>query len=314
MESFIGDEIINSIETRLHELNDHEPIQIFGKSYNFKGIDYDFIQETNHFCLPNSVRPAITENRVDRFYFEIFFNAIKKEHPDLVRNGIEATIEKELANCYPPQTLLIAITDMINNLRFNWRKVIEVTKNRDYFGIDDEEKIVINHLNRYNEVLNSKEYQIEIVQGLIYSKEISDLFLQLLIRLLENRLNVLNPELVNNKQQFAKEQNLGAGQFQFFWNGTQNELLELFVTLQEKGWINQIPKGRITLAAKSITRLFDIAATRKSTTSDPVNSFSQILKGEINNDQKRDYTTCFGMNYEYKFSSIKESSKNNCIG
>lgn len=310
MDFYFAKDIEEQVESRLHEIHEETPIQVFHSQRPTREIDYKFLYDSEKFCLPYSIRNAVSLNRVDRFYYDVFFNGIKDEHPTIVSKGIEESIQKELKECHPPEVLHTAITDKISNLVFQYNKVLAITRERDNLqGIHDEEKIIINHLNRYYHVLNSPDLQLELSIGLLYSKEISDLFVRALIRFLEKRLSLLNPQLDKSKEE---EISLTYGpdrQFRFVWGGSQKELLELIVMLQKNNWINSIPKNQLSQAGKAICNLFDINGTKKSQNTDPTNLFIQILKGEINQDtSQREYDKVYMKGYKYKFDEIKPNN------
>ncbi|NVK66288.1 MAG: hypothetical protein HWE22_16975 [Flavobacteriales bacterium] len=136
-------------------------------------------------------------------------------------------------------------------------------------------------MNKYLEVLDSDVQQISIIEGIGVTKEISDLVLKIYVRFIELRLQMLHPETYTiTPTDRGKSKKVT-------WKGTQKELLELFVELQSKGWIDKIESGDKAKVSHSICNLFDLTPTQKKESSDVENSFYQILKGKWNHDENR---------------------------
>jgi hypothetical protein len=297
-----ADSLLNEIETELFRYNEEEKIVL--NNYELKESKFEFIFESDNYCLPLFTRNITEIIQLSKSYFQIYFNAIKKEHPTLVKNGIEQTIDNKFQSAYPPDVIFTAIRDKISNLVFNYNKVLDVTRNRDFlFGILDEEKILINHLNKYNEILNSSSIQLEFFNGIILNKKISDLLTRIYIEFIKLRLNILNPILSDNQQATSYKFNDSQ---KLIWDGSQKELCELIVELQNKGWLNKIKPGTLRKTCKTICNLFDLSKSQIKTESNIEESFYQIMKGE--NDSAtglRTYDNIFSDNYKRKFDKIE---------
>lgn len=295
-------DLLEDIETELTTYDHEIGINISKGSAPSRSNNFEWIYNSQSYCLPIYSRNSTDIIQLDQYYFEIFFNGIKDKQPKLVAKGIEATIESELKNCVPPSTIYTAISDKVSKLVFQYDKVLETTReNNNLFGIQEEEKILKNHLNKYNELLRSPSKQIEFLRGIVLNKKISDLILMIYIRFVNKRLNMLNPVVMpfNEPTPTAKELP------KVIWYGSQKELCELFVELQRKGWMEKIQYGKINKTAKAICNLFDLTLTQKDHHSDLENSFYQILKGKNNPKTKqRAYDEIFGEHYHSKFDKI----------
>lgn len=92
------------------------------------------------------------------------------------------------------------------------------------------------------------------------------------------------------------------------WNGSQKNLAELILELQNKGWILEIQLNDLKEQVNTICSLFDITETQKKKDSNPIQSLYQILKGEKTND-KREYTKIYSQRYKKNFDTIKKCAK-----
>ena len=93
------------------------------------------------------------------------------------------------------------------------------------------------------------------------------------------------------------------------WTGTQQELCELFHELIQKGWIPEIMDGERKKISDSITELFDLENTKRSSTSNFKDSFYQQFKGEII-EGTRSFNFLNSKKYERKFDGIKNNNNN----
>jgi hypothetical protein len=176
-----------------------------------------------------------------------------------------------------------------------------------FHGIEDEEVIINNLLGHYNYILNSKTHQLEVLPSLQLSKELSDIIVRALVSALEFRMMVRNPskDYQSNKQ---NTQIMPPNEEKIEWMGTQQELCELIISLSEKGWIENIERGNISKTANKFGALLDFSKTKKSSKSNEINSLYQILKGEIDPDNKTKklYFYDTSSNYHRKFDKIRK--------
>lgn len=297
-----GREALNEIALALDKLNTENKITK-EKFKPQKHFNYKYVYESNQYCLPFGTRNPISYCRLDRLYFEIFYNAEKDNHPFLISEGIEKAIDDHYNDCDPQLIISDHLFEWVTTLVLNYNKVLEVTKQRDWFqGIYDEEKLIINHMNRYSQILRSDNLQIDLCKGLLISKEISDMFLKILLLFLNERLKLLNPSVQDFKDSSTKKRS----SYRFIWNGEQKELCELIVELQQKGWIDEPAYGDLNSAGQAICNLFDLSKTKKNEKTNPINSFCQIYKGDINRrTNAREYKNIFKETYSKKFSKIE---------
>lgn len=265
-------------------------------------LDYEALIKSQAYSFPVGTMGATDLLLVTRYYYDVLVRAICKEDPNFMRGSHEETVNETVELSYLEETMQSAIREKVSNLVFKYDKVLEATKETNYlFGIEDEEKILQIHLKKYLEVLNSDVMQIHFVEGLVFSKEISDLILEIYIRFIGLRLEMLNPVVP-----FVSPDQRGKVK-RIVWNGTQKELLELFIELQDKGWINEFENGEKSKIANSICNLFDLTHTKRKAGSDVENSFYQILKGHWNRDtNKHDYSGVLPLKGKRKFEKIKK--------
>jgi len=274
-------DLLDKIDEIIFDHYEKDQINFHSKRFRPK-VDLEWANKCMYFSLPSSVCGATNSLYVTWHYYQILVHGIIEQHSDFKKGTFEETVETTIKESYLEETIQHAIREKIQRLVFEYDKVLEITKESNFlFGIEDEEKILKIHLNRYLEVLSSDVQQVSIFEGIGVTKEISDLILKIYVRFIELRLQMLNPEtqtIVSIDKGKSKK---------ITWKGTQKELLELFVELQDKGWIDEIEFGDKAKVANSICSLFDLTPTQKKESSDIENSFYQILKGKWNHDEKR---------------------------
>lgn len=200
------------------------------------------------------------------------------------------------------------LEDYFHRITYEFGTLIENARKLHFFqGVKKEETILLNLLNRYRMVLKDKSFQLKIFYGVKLTKLIADMVTELLVDAIEQRLKVLNPvcdsKIPTKETVFVKSEN-----HQIEWHGTQQELCELIIELERKGWIPKIPNGNRKSIAASITSLFDLHRTRKSSKSNVNNSFYQIFKGEVIDNNRR-FPFQDAPNYISKFDGIYQNRK-----
>lgn len=297
-----ANDLLEKIEGELINYENQNKIELRKYSLGRKK-DFDWINKNQEFSLPINSSGATEIIQLTSDYYENLVNSWVKKHPELVEKGVEATIKSSMESDSPDETIHIAICDKISNLIYQYNLVLEVTKEANgLFGIEDEEKILLIHLNKYREILSSDVKQIDFLYGITLNKKISDLILEIYVRFINERLKMINPKLsqidTNHKEKATK----------ILWKGSQKDLCELFIELQEKGWIDEFKWGERNKIANSICNLFDLTLTKKRENSDVVNSFYQILKGIHNpKTKKREYIEILGSENDRKFIEIKKN-------
>ncbi len=195
------------------------------------------------------------------------------------------------------------LEEYLHNLTYEYESILKNTKEYHFFhGIDDETIILKNLLILYQSILKDKTKQLSVLEGVVMTKEISDLVTNILIDFIEQRLLVLNPQ-INTNTLTSKITFIENAQRRIEWLGSQQELCELFDTLVNKNWIPQIKTGERRAVAKAITNLFDLANTQKKKESDPDTSFYQQFKLELL-DGERKLSFLDSPKYKRKFQDI----------
>lgn len=298
-------DLLEEIDEQLLLLEEQGIIQKNSASIAKLKPDFQRMRKVQNYSLPISSVEATDIVAISRIYYEISMSNWEEDHPTLIRKGLSETINSSFETSFPSEAIGTAIYDKISRLVLEYDLVIQSTiESNGLFGIEDETKILLIHLNKYQEILSSHTEQIDLFKGLTLNKTISDLILKIYIRFINRRLKILNPELPriekNKKSQVQKIR----------WEGSQKNLCELFVVLQEKGWIEEFRYGDISKMAKSICSLFDLTLTKKNPQSDPEASFYQILKGTHNHEtRKRGYNKTIGPLEQRKFNEIKENRR-----
>ncbi|MDQ0065144.1 hypothetical protein [Chryseobacterium lathyri] len=184
------------------------------------------------------------------------------------------------------ETVDFFMDEFFNRLVFHFDKFIESSKKFPFFlGIDDEHIILLNLIKHYKSTLSNESIQIDFFWAIQLPKKINDQLVLLLIEYLEQRVAILNVKITdiifeNKNSIFPEFQN------KIIWNGSQQQLCELFLKLKDNKWIENFEVGNLKLFVSSLCNLFDIKKTKKKETSDEINSLYQIFKGEIIDGRK----------------------------
>lgn len=198
------------------------------------------------------------------------------------------------------------LDDYFHIITYGYGEILENTKKYHFFyGIEAEEVILMNLLKLYRSVLLDNSKQLSIFWGITLTKKISDIVTNMLIDFIEQRLIVLNPKIelenIPNKMTYIDNKLK-----QIKWLGTQQELCELFVELENKKWIPEILTGERRNIANSITSIFDLESTKRNENSNYKESFYQKFKGEWLNG-KRYYSFLELEKDKLQFNGIKNN-------
>jgi len=210
------------------------------------------------------------------------------------RNQMEVTIENY-------------IDRLIHNMVYSYDEIMKNTFQQYYFvGIDQETKILLTLLNQYEEAFSDNTQQIQVFSQVSLSQEIADIVTSILIDIIKHRLNMLT---ISNDKPFPTLNYKSKEYLKLNWNGTQQQLCELIVSLEEKKWISKIENGERKKIAESITSIFNLDGTKRNAKSDPTNSFYQLLKGDYNRTRKkREFSFLQKENYQRMFNGITKNA------
>lgn len=302
-----AEDLLEEIDDQLDQYQEDNEIKFSNSSPTSKRTNFESLIKLNEFSFPVFTRSSSNQIIIARYFFEIEAARWEKEKSEFVEQGKEKAIEKLINSEFFSyrETIFIAIQTKISNLINEYSRVFEATKETNFlFGIEDEEKILVNHQNKYMKVLNSNDQQMQIIEGIWLNKEISDLVTKIYLRFISLRLKLLNPVPVEFEE--APKQNLA----KIIWNGDQRDLLELFVELEYKGWIEEPKPGDRNKTAKAICNLFDLSLTKRTKENRVVESFYQIYKGDLNGvTKKREYDAVLKSIHKRSFCEIRENSK-----
>lgn len=219
----------------------------------------------------------------------------------------KSIIDIEFDGC-PKWIIADSLEVFFQSLNYRVAEMLSNSKDIPVFqGIEDEEVIIINLLNHYNYILNSKTHQLDVLPSLQLSKELSDIIVKALISVLEFRMIIRSP----SKDYLSSKNNtliVPPIEEKIEWMGTQQELCELIISLSEKGWIENLDRGNIFKTANKFGAIMDISKTKKNPKSNEINSLYQILKGEPDPDDKTKKLYFYDKrsNYLRKFDKIRE--------
>lgn len=259
--------------------------------------------------------PMVIESATHDLQISIFATEMFELHYKLIDcdEPIKLSEEQELLDkrlSFNPHENTDVIDDIIStyfhHLVYSYDEFLKNTLKQHYFvGVDDEVKILISILKRYKSVLKDKTKQIDLFWCVKLNKQISDMVLSVLIEFIEHRLNLLTISVENieicNEVNYVKNDIFGIE-----WNGSQQELCELILKLEEKGWIAEIKNGDRRKVSNSLTKIFNISSTKKSKKSNQNNSFYQLLKGEFDSNNNRIFPFMEKGSYEMQFEKINQ--------
>jgi hypothetical protein len=200
------------------------------------------------------------------------------------------------------------LDDYFGSIIYCYGEILENTKKYHFFyGIESEEIILMNLLKLYQSVLLEDSKQLCIFNGITLTKKISESVTKMLIDFIEQRLIVLNPrfelENIPNKMTFVDNKLKSIE-----WLGTQQELCELFIELENKNWIPEIETGERKSISNTITSIFDLSSTKRNEKSNHNESFYQKFKGELM-DGKRYFSFLESEKYKVKFNDIRKNNR-----
>lgn len=277
-------ELREEIEGHLYELENKKSIVFSNRSLRKHNLDLGNYHESLKWSLSTEVYGASSINSISKSYYEIVTCKWEKEHPKLVLEGIDKTVDKLMdgAKEKPADSIMTAIDEKIDSLIYSYDKVLKMTQKTSAAFLEDEEKFLINLYNWYSNIIESDAMQVDHIEGIWLSKKLSDLVTRIYMKFIDIRLNMLNPEIIQGKIISRPEKNV-----KLKWNGNQKQLLALVVELAQKKWIDPIEYGQFKKTSDAICDLFDLSMTQKNPKTDYRNSFYQILKGEFNKEKKK---------------------------
>lgn len=287
---------IIALEKRIYVSN-FKP-QVIHKAYN------KLIQS-----FPYDIQPASKSIIITLYLTELDYlvQECNKEDPNLSKekiNEIKSSRKSiEVDNDGDKCIIYDFLVNYFFSLVYKYDKFIKNAKKYHFFyGIDSEDILLKNLLIIYQSVLRNSSTQIDLISGITLTKELSDYLLKMLIDFIEQRLLVLNPnENLINKS--VKINHFQTSIEPIKWNGTQQNLLELFIELIDKKWIEDIEEGKRRKFIKTIINLFDIESTKIKKDSDSENSLYQKFKGELNG-KDRNYPFLENETYKKNFNRI----------
>ena len=153
-------------------------------------------------------------------------------------------------------------------------------------GITDHVLIIKNLLNHYINIRNNPKVMLSFFYGLTLKKEISDLLLDIYIEFLSDKLTMFTIDQVGTS---SKVEPVNGKDSKIKWKGKQADIVELFVELQRKNWIQPLDETGLAQSARIICKIFDLSDSKRKKDSDIVQNINQLLKGEYNEKKERVY-------------------------
>ncbi|MGN6640082.1 MAG: hypothetical protein ACTHJ8_14330 [Mucilaginibacter sp.] len=168
------------------------------------------------------------------------------------------------------------ISERLMNLYYEFELTLKRAHKSYYFaGITDNATIIRNVLNLYQNVRKDESLQIAHLGHIKLPKSIADIITDIYITFLSDRLAMLELREGYGRQMMATVND----DAKLTWNGKQQHLVELYLLLEQKGWINKndLSKNRV---AALLCQFFDLTYSKKKPNSNSVESIYQLLKGE----------------------------------
>jgi hypothetical protein len=179
------------------------------------------------------------------------------------------------------------IDEKIHCMFYDFDKSLEAAKQSSWcLGITDHVLIIKNLLNHYINIKNNPEVMLSFFYGLSLKKEISNLLLDIYIEFLSDKLAMFTIDQIGMPSQVEI---VSSKETKIKWKGKQAEIVELFVELQRKNWIESLDETGLAQSARIIFKIFDLSDTKRKKDSDIVQNINQLLKGEYNEKKERVY-------------------------
>ncbi|MEL7001618.1 MAG: hypothetical protein AAFN93_02655 [Bacteroidota bacterium] len=220
--------------------------------------------------------------------------------------GIEASMLSEYG--YKSNYIWCCLSDKFHGFKKDYRTYLNLIRGEfQLSAATSEQQILTLLIERYKGVLNSTNSQLKFFEYLILPKPLADLYAKIWLLFFEDRLAMLKASLVEFVDR-EKDNSQGLSLPDYRWLGTQKELAELFIVLEERNWIGPIAYGDRSKVGRAIAQFFNLRTAKSSSSSNPINSFVQIYRGEPKETIKTDraYPGVYSKRYHQKFEQIKE--------
>lgn len=274
---------LEKIDLLLLDTPDYARLRFSNRKIEFRSDlkEYKGLYKYNFISFPVDVVPRGYEFYVS----QSFITDYHKYHA--IRNNLrEELLMRQLDNTGEErQRELISsmIREKVMNLSFEFEKALKWARTSYIFaGITDNVTILRNLLNLYRNVRKQEAFQISHFGGMTLPKEVSDLMTDIYIIYLTDRLAMMEIKDVRTDQMITPTQELGA---RLKWHGKQQHLVELYLMLEQKGWVtnNGLSKKKV---AELLCQLFDISSTKRKEDSNSIESIYQLLKGLTDKDDR----------------------------
>lgn len=303
---------LNAINAELYNENLKLHIEPKPHIYNFKpeSLTEQYKNLTNKFpyeIISSSNKLCISFYPLELNYLIYKFTEGDKSLPIELINKTKSSRENYIFDNEDRYVVYDLLENYFHSIVYNYSEFLKTIREEHFFnGITDETIILKNLLILYKSVLSDNSIQINIFFGITLTKKISDMIIKMLVDFIEQRLEVLTPELDLAKTNY-KVNLIENKTKKIKWLGTQQDLVELFHTLIEKNWIEEANYNKRIEYVNSILNLFDIEHTKRNKKSDSKNSFYKKFNGEIINGIRK-LPFLEKMGYMRKFMNIENNS------
>jgi len=187
-------------------------------------------------------------------------------------------------------TVLFDVQSMINerirNMSWEFGTAFKRIKDNYVFAaIEDNKTILLNLLEHYQLIQKSSEVQLRFFNGFSFPKNISDIMLDVLIALIEERLNMLEIKAVKSDNKITP---LQPEPFKINWLGSQLEFGELIAELKEKNYISFPQQESVMDISKRFAGIFDFNSSKRKTNPDIQANLCTTLKNAFNSTLKKE--------------------------
>jgi hypothetical protein len=311
---------ISHFQNQLNSINEEIYNQRNNLKFNKRNVVTNFLPKSltkqyNNWTInfPFDIIPASNSIILTNYCLELNYLIFEFSEGDerLSHEIINLTkLKRETYECEPNDIIFIndIIFDLIHSFIYKYKRVLKkIIKEYIFDGINDEKVILKNLLKLYKGVLENPDVQINIFHSIVLTKKISDSIIELIIDFINHRLETLEPETNNLNTTIPLSINSTIQKTdKIKWLGKQQDLIELFVELAEKKWIENPDFQKMKKYCESILGLFDIEYTKRKESSNTFKSFYQKFKGD-NINGKKVYPFLENKNYKRKYDKIENN-------
>lgn len=197
------------------------------------------------------------------------------------------------------------IEERVANLLYCFPTALKrIKKSYIFAGISSETAILRELLAFYKGLRTNENVQLHFFTYLHLPKKISDVMVDVLIYILEDKLRILGEDVLSDKTM-----PIFVNGFKLDWLASQQDFVELILALKTKGYLAFSENKPAIAIAKNLSSMFDFSASQRKASSDVAANIHKHLKPTFDRDVKKERYFYQYNNYERKFETIIQNPK-----